>query len=169
MSIDVRLEGFSELEEALDQLSKSAGRGVLKRGLKKAAQPTADLMNSLAPEGPTGNLKGSIVVGSKLSKNQTGEHRKLVRDDRSSVEMFVGADYNLSGRHAHLVEFGTGPRFHKETGRFVGSMPPQPFARPAWDQDQEAMLERLSEELWAEIEKSIARAERKAARIAAKG
>ena len=169
MSIDMKLEGFSELEKELDQLSKAAGKGVLRRALKKAAQPTADLMNSLAPKGPTGNLKGSIVVGSKLSKNQAGEHRRLVRDDKSSVEMFVGADYNLSGRHAHLVELGTGPRFVKKTGRFVGAMPPQPFARPAWDQDQKAMLDRLGKELWVELSKSIARAERKAARLAAKG
>jgi HK97 gp10 family phage protein len=169
MSVTMDLEGFSELENLLDQLSNAAGKGVLRRSLKKAAQPTADLMNSYAPKGPTGNLKGSIIVGTKLSKSQAGKHRKLVRGDKASVEMFVGADHNLSGRHAHLVEFGTGPRFHEKTGRAVGAMPPQPFVRPAWDQDRTAMLARLSQELWGEIEKTIARAQRKAARQAAKG
>ena len=35
----VKLEGFAELEAALDQLSKAAGKGVLRRSLIKSAEP----------------------------------------------------------------------------------------------------------------------------------
>lgn len=166
MGVKMDLTGFKELEAELEKLSKAAGKGVLRRSLIKAAQPTAALMNSLAPLGATGNLKGSIVVSTNLATNQGNLHRKMFRDERSSVEVFVGADWHLSGQHAHLVEYGTGPRYQKKSGKFVGSMPAQPFGRPAWDRDQGPMLERLKADLWAEIQKAVARAERKAAKQA---
>lgn len=153
MSIIVELEGFSELEEALDLLSKAAGKGVLRRGLKNAAEPMAELMRGNAPE-DEGELRDSIGVSTKLSKRQSAAHRKMFRDDRASVEMFVGAG---PLPQAHLSEFGS---VHNA---------PAPFVRPAWDQDKRALLDRLGKDLWAELSKSIARAERKAARLAAKG
>ena len=156
MSATVRLEGFKELERELDNLSKAAGKGALRRALFKAAQPTAELAQSKAPR-LTGRLQQSIVIGAKLNKRQSKLHRSMFRDDRSSVELFVGPSYLMGdgGRHGHLVEFGT------------RKMAAQPFMRPAWDQDQKAMLERLKENLWGEISKAIARAERRAARLAA--
>ncbi|WIY23349.1 HK97-gp10 family putative phage morphogenesis protein [Parasedimentitalea psychrophila] len=153
MSIDMQLEGFSELEDALDQVSKAAGKGVLRRGLKKAAEPMAKLMRDKASE-DQGDLRDSVAVSTKLSKRQATAHRKMFRDDRASVEMFVGAG---PLPQAHLSEFGS---VHNA---------PAPFVRPAWDQDHRALLDRLGKDLWAELSKSIARAERKAARIAAKG
>lgn len=149
----MKLEGFSELEEALDQLSKAAGKGVLRRSLKNAAQPMAKLMRDNAST-DEGDLRDSIAVSTKLSKRQAAAHRKMFRDDRASVEMFVGAG---PLPQAHLEEFGS-----------INNAP-SPFARPAWDQDHRAMLDRLGKDLWVELRKSIARAERKAARIAAKG
>ena len=149
----VKLEGFAELDRALDNLSKAAGKGVLRRSLKRAAEPTAKLAQSLAPV-LTGKLQGSIIVGTKLDGRQAKMHRKMFRDDRSSVEMFVGPSYlrGDGGRHGHLLEFGT------------VKMPPQPFMRPAWDQDKMQMLDRLGTELAEQIEKSVKRARAKAAR-----
>ena len=66
--------------------------------------------------------------------------------------MFVGAGPLPS---AWTQEFGT--RHHSA----------QPFMRPAFDQDHLSLLDRLKVELWADIQKAIARAERRAARLAA--
>lgn len=153
MSMEMKLEGFKELEDALDDLSKSAGRGVLRRSLMKAAEPTAELARSRIND-RTGNLSGSIKISSKLDRSQIGEHTAMFRDDRASVELFLGPSYSLGdgGRHGHLVEFGT------------EYSAPHPFLRPAFDQDQKAMLDRLGRHLWAEFEKSLARAKRKAAK-----
>jgi HK97 gp10 family phage protein len=154
----VQLTGFKELERELDNLSKAAGKAVLRRAMKKSAQPLADLAQSLSPR-DTGTLAESITVGVKLNNRQARMHKRMFKDDRSAIEMFVGPSYlrGDGGRHGHLLEFGT------------IKMRPQPFMRPAWDQDQRAMLDRLKEELWRELEKTIARAERRAARKAAKG
>ena len=155
MGATFRLEGFRELEQELAKLgSHTARRASARRSLKKAAEPMADLAQSMAPRGDTQTLAPSISVGTKLSKRQARLHRRMFRGSRSAVEMFVGAGPLAS---AHTQEFGT--IFHA----------PQPYLRPAWDSDQRAMLDRLKAELWVDINRAVARAERRAARLAARG
>ncbi len=172
MSVTVKIDGLKELDKQLELLTKRAGKGVLRRTLRDAAEPLAEKARALAPD-DSGNLRGSITVSTKLDERQSRMHRRMFRDDKASSEMFVGPAYDLGGggRHAHLVEFGTAP--HIVGGKFAGARhpgtAPQPFMRPAWDADQQQMLERLKAKLWDEIQKSVARAERKAARQAAKG
>lgn len=150
----VRLEGFKELEREFELLEKlDTRRASARRALKKSAEPLAALAQGMAPVGPTGFLAASVSVSTKLSKRQGAMHRKMFRTSRAAVEVFVGAGPAPS---AHTQEFGTinhGPR---------------PFMRPAWDQDQRALLDRLKAELWSDISKSVARAERRAARLAAR-
>lgn len=171
MAMNVEIVGLKELEDELDQLSKSAGKGVLRRSLKKAAQPMADKAMAMVPR-DKGSLAASITVSTKLAKRQGKIHRKLFKDTRASVEMFVGPSYDLGkgGRHGHLVEFGTAPHLNK--GKFAGTRhpgtSPQPFMRPAFDEDGDALLDRLGKLLWEEVAKAIGRAERKAAKDAAK-
>jgi len=150
---DFKTEGFAELEQALKQLSQSAGKGVLRRALKKSAKPMADLMISNAPRGDSSSddLAESIAVSTKLSKRQAGKHRKMFRDDRASVEMFVGPGPDPAAWNQEFGNINHGP---------------QPFVRPAWDADKGALLKRLADEMWSELSKSIARADRKAARKA---
>lgn len=172
MSLSVKTEGFKELDEALKDLTQSAGKGVMRRALKKAAEPLVELARSGVPV-DKGKLAASMAVSTKLAKRQAGMHRKMFRNDKAAVEMFVGPSYDrgAGGRHGHLVEFGTAPHINK--GMFPGTQhpgtAPQPFMRPAWDQDKMATMDRLGKEMWAEIEKAAARAARKAARQAAKG
>ena len=154
MGATVKLEGFKELEQELAKLGRhTTRRASARRALRKAAQPMADLAQSLAPRGETGTLAPSVSIGTRLSKRQQGLHRRMFRNDRAAVEMFVGAGPLAS---AHTQEFGT---IHHA---------PQSFMRPAFDQDKMAMLDRLKAEIWADISKSIARAERRAARLAAR-
>lgn len=171
MSVTLDLADFKDLERQLEKLSKAAGKGALRRSLEKSAAPMVDLAKSWVPV-DDGDLRDSITVGVKLAKRQAGQHRKMFQDDRASVEMFLGPSYNLGagGRHGHLVEFGTKP--HINGGKYAGTQnpgtAPQPFMRPAFDQDVRKMLDRLGEDLWVEIEKSVLRAERKAARVGGK-
>ena len=164
----VKLEGFAELEAALDQLSKAAGKGVLRRSLIKSAEPMAEIARALAPDDTTSSgfdLKRSIKVGTRLSRGEKKAHRKMFRNDKAAVEVFMGAG---PLPQAIYTEFGTSPFINK--GKLAGTHNPgiraQPYMRPAWEQDRRAMLSRLSDELWAELSKSIQRAERKASRQA---
>ncbi|MDG3040440.1 HK97-gp10 family putative phage morphogenesis protein [Roseicyclus marinus] len=151
--VSFRVEGFREMEAALDELaSLSTRRSVARRALIKAAQPMAELMRSLAPDDPnTANedLVGSIAVSPTLSDRQRGLHRRMFPNHRTSVEVFVGAG---PVPQAHLQEFGT--QHHA----------PQPFGRPAFDMDARNLIDRLGREMWSEIQRSVARARRRQAR-----
>lgn len=146
MKTTVKIEGLKELEQQLLRLKTGTAKGAVRRALKKAAEPMADLMRSLAPDDPsTANedLVSSITVTSALSPRQKGMHRKMFKDDRAAVEMFIGPGPLPQAR---FQEFGN--RHHAA----------QPFARPAFNSDVHAMLNRVSKEMRTEIEKTIARA-----------
>ena len=146
----MRTTGFADLEQALKDLSKSVGKGVLRRSLKTAATPIASVANSLAPVGPTGHYAQSFAYSTKLNKRQSGLHRKMFRDERAAVEGFVGTNDPAGVQQ----EFG-----NENHG-------PQPALRPAWDQESRPTLDRLGREMMIEIDKAMARAARKAARQA---
>lgn len=149
-----KIEGLRDVEQAFKQLENvNQRKASARRAMKKAAQPIADDAQKLAPR-EFGTLGESIKVGTVLSKRQRGIHRKMFRDDRAAVEMFVGAGPLSS---AHAQEFGT------------ENHAPQPFMRPALDSNVTGYLETLGSEMWADLRKAVARAERKAAKLARGG
>lgn len=156
MKTTVRVEGLRELEKALSELPKSTGKATLRRVLRARAQPIAEAARAKAPVHAVdgGELRDSIAVSTRLSRRQSRLHRRMFKDDRAAVEMFVGAGPLPS---AHTQEFGT------------VNHPPQPFMRPAWDETKDGVLDGIKGDLWAEIRKSAERLARKRAREAAKG
>lgn len=148
----VSLEGFSELDAALGEFSKSTAKGVLRRVLLKAGKPMADTMKALAPDDPaTGgsDLKSTIAVSTKLSKRQAKMHRKEAKDDKAFAEAFVGPGPDPAAWNQEFGNVNHGP---------------QAFARPAWDQHQRETLDIIRDELATEIEKTAKRQARRAAR-----
>ncbi|AUQ71036.1 HK97-gp10 family putative phage morphogenesis protein [Phaeobacter inhibens] len=154
MSMKMKIEGAGDIERALGALARGTAKGVTRRAMKKALQPVAR-----AAEGSP----FVIAVTSKLAPRQKGRARR--DQGRSKIAMYVGPVQQDGSHapHAHLIEFGTGDRYHK-SGKYVGAVMADPFMRPAWDANRERVLEILKREIWAEIEKTVARAARKAAR-----
>src|SRR5690606_8675852 len=99
-----------------------------------------------------GHLKKSVTVGTRLAKSQ----RKAAKQDNSEgdVMMHLGPGQDPA---AHLQEFGSSQH------------PAQPFMRPSWDQNKDAVLDGIADDLWKEIDKAAQRLARKAARAALKG
>lgn len=184
MKTTVKITGMKELERELQKLSKAAGKGALRRAGMKAMQPMAEIARAQAPV-ETGDLRDSIAVGAKAvdggadigkrefaavmkSGGSKGEAVAALRDARRAA---TGAG-NLSA-----VELYMGPRKAKSRDEAIkaivqefgsSKMEPNPYMRPAWDQDKAALLERLKTELWAEISKTISRAQKRAAAKAAR-
>lgn len=187
MKTTFSLTGFKELERALSQIEKqSTQKAVARRALKKGGEPIAAKMRSLAPR-DDGQLQENIAVSTKV-KNEVGaaaysarmretggtdkagavsamrDARRAAKGTAPPVFMYVGA--TVKAPHAHLVEFGTAP--HINAGLFAGSehpgTAPQPFARPAWDAEKNATIERIAKELGNEIMKAARRAANKAAK-----
>ncbi|TFL16429.1 hypothetical protein [Jannaschia formosa] len=160
MSVKFKVEGFREMEKALARLPRGTAKGVTRRVVKKVLEPVRDTADSYSGA-------FNVAITSRLSPRQSG----LARGDRgpSLVSMYVGpvTQDGSHAPHAHLIEFGTAPRFHK-SGKYVGAVSPDPFMRPAWDMHKGQMLEELGRLMWVEIEKTVARAAAKAAREAAR-
>lgn len=143
--VKTRVEGLKDCERALRDLPKATARNVVRRVLKAAAQPIADMGRSLAPT-DEGHLKASYGVGTKLTRRQRRAHRK-----QSPIEVFVGPGGDPA---AIATEFGNE---HQAA---------QPHLRPAWDANKAGALKSITADLVHEIGKATARAQRKAAREA---
>lgn len=144
MRTTVRVEGLRSLDQALGQLSKSAGKAVLRRVAKKALVPFDKAWRERAPH-LSGELEESGGIGTKLTRRQARMNRK--REDKSSVEVFAGPNNPA----AVPQEFGT------------VDQRAQPFARPAWDDTKDETLQIVKDELGGEIQRTAERAARRAA------
>jgi hypothetical protein len=139
MAERVRVDGLRELEQSLMELSRATSMNVARKALRKGAEPILESAQAAAPTGPTGNLKASYGIGTKLTRRQKKLHRK-----QSPVEVFVGPNDPAA------VQF----------------LSAEPHLRPAWDSRQRETLEIIKTELATEIDKAAQRAARKAARLA---
>lgn len=157
MTVRLEMKGFRELEKALAQLPRGTASGVARRAMKKELAPVASMANAFWP----GADNDVFRVTSRISGRQRSQ--SLAPRGRSILNMFVGAQGGpLGAPQAHLLEFGTGPRFHK-SGKFVGQISPLPMLQPAWDANKRQILDGLGKRLWEEIIKTQARRARKAA------
>lgn len=154
-TVKVEVLGLRETEAALSALGKSTGKALLRRILKRRAQPMADAASANAnATRRSGDLAESAAVSTKLSKPQAKKHRKMFRNMRSAVEMFVG--------------FGPLPQAHLEEFGSVHNVA-RPALRPAWDAHKFGLVEGLADDLWFEIKKTAERKARRDAKRAARG
>lgn len=170
----VKLEGFSELLEAMQDLSKSTQGNVLKRAVSRAGADFADAAAALAPK-KTGALKEGIKVG-KASVISPGKAAYAA----AKQEGASNAEAAQAARQANREAGGTGRQVVVHVGpvrslraavpqEFGTSLhSPKPYMRPAWDQKSSGMLETIRETLKVEVDKAAARAAKKAAKIASK-
>lgn len=149
----VKLSGFKELEKSLGDLSRAAGSAALRRAGLKAMEPMAKLASSLAPDDattPPVDLHTSIGISARARIGRGGLEG-IEKGNRVNIHMGPAFDLERYAR-ALVMEFGS----YKDA--------PQPYMRPAFDQDGAAVIERLQPLLRAEIDKVVARAARRAAR-----
>lgn len=177
--VNFSIEGLSEIDASLREMTKATARNVGRRALRAAGKVIAETASQLAPDDPaTGDpdLHRSIVVSSRL-KDRRGErefHLQMRADGnrQAAVDALIGARRTQStegilmmfvgptGRplkYAHLQEFGT------------VNHAAQPYMTPAWEREKENALRLVSVNLKAEIAKAAARAKRKALKASAGG
>lgn len=187
IKIKGRIEGYEEMERALQELGRRTGLATIYRVLEKVGAPIRDDMREMAPVGH-GNLKESIrMIRASAERQRMGKaaFNKVkntggsVGDARAAARSTI-RELNATGAIAEVIigpgrhpqgmwaEFGTGERFH-EDGSATGVMPAQPYIRPAWDQHSTGLEAKIANLLGAEIEKSARRVAARAARLAKKG
>jgi HK97 gp10 family phage protein len=157
MVVDAKQE--AELLRKLNGLGNRVFRKVVSGAANAAMTPVLKTARKLVPVGE-GKLAASLIKKRKTySKTQT-------------VWVGVGA---AKGRapHAHLVEFGhmlyasgdvwkdvhgavAKDKFFRNGGRrgkFLGFVPPRPFLRPAFDQNQPLVMQKYREKLAKGVER----------------
>lgn len=166
----LEIVGAEELAAALRELGTDRLiRATLRRALLKAAAPIAADAKARAPRSRTRSAKRAgdphlqdrIAVSATLSRRQR-RGRRVLSD--TEAEVYVGAAPRSPAIEA---EFGTGPRRDKR-GRFLGSMPAEPFMRPAWEAGKEKALKDFTDMLWVQIQKSAERLAKRTAKARAK-
>jgi len=157
--VTFQFHGLKECEAALKELPKATARNVQVRVLLKRAQPIVAYAKAMAPV-QFGDLKKSIqattqrphghkspatqafaqTIAAGGSQEQARAAAKAVGP--SPVEVYIGPGRNPQ---SSLQEFGTSHH------------PPQPYMRPAWDFGGKEAMNGIAKDLWAEIQKSVAR------------
>ena len=152
----LHITGAKQLKRALRELPEAMQREALEQALMESAQPMADAAKALAPV-DEGRLEESIVVAKTLHKSQ----QAFATSSPDEVQVYVGPNLQRgagpAGPHGHLNEFGTGPRYHETTGKYVGEMPAKPFLRPAFDATKKMVTRLLRPKLWNEIKRAAQR------------
>jgi HK97 gp10 family phage protein len=168
MPIPVKVDGLAELKANLAELSKATQRRVQQRVLLKRAQPIVAAAKAKAPV-DQGDLRNSIHATTKRPKGHktpsarafaatrgaggtAGQARAAAKAAGSApVEVFIGP-----GRHPQATQQEFGNKNHV----------PQPYMRPAWDENKKAMLDGIGKDMGDEIKRTAERARRRQARRA---
>lgn len=159
MSLSFTLDGGNELSQLLAAYPRTVQEKVLNASVSAGATLVIKrARRNLVANGSvrTGNLYGSLKK--EKVKRTVGVYRVFTAWPK--------------GAHAHLVEYGTGPRILKEprlvrigsnlvTITHTGSAPAKPFLRPAIDEGQREIIaaigKRFVKRLEAESAKLAAR------------
>ena len=165
-SVGIDLKGFDELMQNLERLKSSTQRKVARLAVTAGARIVRNEAKRLVPV-RTGNLRDSISI--KVLPYRRTEH--------IAARVFASRIRGKQGWHAHLIEFGTAPRYQKpkefkhlspflakramkesgKRGRYTGIGPARPFMRPALDNRRSEILAAYKRILKAGIEREFAK------------
>lgn len=123
MKIYVNVKGIKELEKEIGRM-KELVMAELEKGTQDAARIVAAAVVSATPHQ---SFKDAVAT------------KPLPRKTNYPATTLVGL-VHARAPHAHLVEFGTGPRY-LSNGKHVGSMPANPFFRWSVDASRNAVRE----------------------------
>lgn len=134
MAKAVSVIGLKNLDQTLKNLEPKLRAKLKKRAIRKALEPVHQSAVQRAPVGETGNLANSI----KQSVTRDGLYGQVATSKLAP--------------HAHLVEFGHRivTKDGKDTGKRAKATP---FLRPAWDENNQRVLNTIVEEVETGLEK----------------
>lgn len=117
------LIGADELQRLMRKLSPRIHRKVTRAAISAGLTPMLRAMRKEVPV-DDGVLKASLG-------------RKVKAYDKTLSVVGLAGPRKNAAPHAHLVEYGTAPRYDAE-GKYAGVMPPNPFVRKARDEQTHA-------------------------------
>lgn len=170
----VEIHGLREMQDAMKDLKKATAKATIKRAMRTSIEPMREMAENLAPirddldekiyygskkkgnrrERRPGTTKALVLVSDKLTPRQSSQAK---RESSYFTVIYMGTRDRIS----RLIEWGTAWR-DGDTYRIV---PARPFMRPAFVAEAEPTLRRFGREMWKEIEKTLARQAKRAAKM----
>lgn len=153
----VEIKGLSGLTSALDEMGHIFKRDTVVRAQRLAMRPCVAMARAKCPRSNEVKGRRSKKTGKQL------DNKHLVNSIGTRAlpggEDVVQTSTGPRSPHGHLVEFG-----HKlvqgrgkNKGKVLGTVPPHPFMRPAWDATGEQCLRGFGDAMRVEIEKTMKR------------
>lgn len=159
MATTVRVEGLSELIQALKELPKATARNVQQRVLMRRVQPVVDAAKAHVPV-RTGRLRDSITATTKRPRGHKTAAARAFAKVRGSGGTSAAAKAASKAAGSSMSEVFVGPGRLAQAGQIEWgnrNHPPHPYMRPAWDAHQRQVLDGIADDMWAEIRKAAAR------------
>lgn len=172
--VTVTVEGLSDLEDALKELPKATGKNCVRRALVAAATPIV--------------FEASVLIRVRRIAVRVAVSKIKFTSGNAGKQAFAeamanGATREEAGAAAHAANAATdddpnltsgvamiGPTREAFYGFEFGTIhqAPQPFMRPAWDDNKQSALQLIQTELKTQIEKARQRIVAKQQRLLAK-
>ncbi|MCU1251533.1 MAG: phage protein gp10 family [Edaphobacter sp.] len=152
----ISIEGLSDLQAKLDDLSTKAAERAIRAALRAGAAveqaaiieraPVKDGTGGMLPEGA---LKSDIVV--KMTRDEQGTILAVVGPAKLTKHVARWVEYghrNVRGGVSRLLRNGKS----KGPGSQIGDVPAHPFIRPAYEASRQAVADTICTTLATEIE-----------------
>lgn len=169
-----KVEGLSQISEALENFSKATSGNILKRAVGTAGAVFAEHAIAVAPK-DKGDLRREIKVSKpKIVTPGKAAFAQAMREtgDRAIAAQAARAANRSAGGEGRSAVTHVGPTKRAGQGMLqefgTAHHKAQPFMRPTFDANGPALIDVMADTLREEIDKATKRAERKAARLAAK-
>lgn len=169
-----KIEGLKELNDALGEFSKATAGNILKRAVGTAGAVFAEHAIAIAPK-DEGDLKREIKVSKpKIITPGKAAYAQAMREtgDKAEAAAAARAANRSAGGEGRSAVTHVGPTKRAGQGSLqefgTAHHKAQPFMRPTFDADGPGLIDVMADTLREEIDKATKRAERKAARLAAK-
>lgn len=173
----IKVDGLSELEDALNELPKATGGNVLKRAILIPAVAFAEAASQAAPiadvdyHHPPGTLKKEIkpgkpkIITAGKAAYAAAMEGGATRSEAAEAAHVANAAAGGTGRRAVVNVGPTRKAFYGQFQEFgTAHNAPQPFIRPTWDRMKNTLLGMVATSLKSEIDKAAARLAKKAQR-----
>jgi HK97 gp10 family phage protein len=153
--ISIRVEGLSELQAKLEELSTKQADTAIRAALKAGAEVERVAISERAPikdttggSLPDGALANDIVV--KIKRSDQGFLYAVVGPDKYTAHVARWVEYGhrlVRGGRSRLLKNGKtgGP------GSQVGTVPEHPFIRPAFESTRQEVVDVMCQTLADEI------------------
>lgn len=128
--MSVKIEGMANVLKALHSMGADIDEKAVAALTREEAQKIVYIARSYMPEESGLSKRAIKIVGTKNHKGFTGT--------------LAGIDWHSEhGYLAHILEFGTAPRFTK-SGKYTGQIAPVGFMRRAFDSNRQSAAQAIN-------------------------